>query len=123
MDHKTSHSRLVEFFQPSDSTTLLFLSVSLGLATGIGVWVFRSSIEWFYELFVVQFGQNIIGRLILEPLHISPALAIIAVLAVAGLIVGFLMDRWVGHEKTHGVAAIMESVALAGGRLPARPIP
>src|SRR5205814_3281188 len=36
---------------------------------------------------------------------------------IGGLVVGLLMHFFVGEERHHGVAGIMEAVALAGGRL------
>ena len=45
-------------------------------------------------------------------------LGIVPVLALAGLIVGLIADRSIGEERHHGVAGIMASTAMTGGRLP-----
>jgi CIC family chloride channel protein len=42
---------------------------------------------------------------------------------VGGLVVGLLVFYFIGEERHHGVAGIMESVALAGGRLRFNRIP
>lgn len=42
---------------------------------------------------------------------------------VGGLVVGLLLHFFIGEERHHGVAGIMEAVALAGGRLRYRRVP
>lgn len=103
-------------WQPSDSATLLLLSVLVGLSTGLGIVVFRAGIGFFHEWFVVRLGDTLIGD-ILESIGLPRALSLVPTLALAGFFVGVLMMRFVGQEKYHGVAGIMESVALSGGRL------
>ncbi len=103
------------FGRLSESTILLILAVVLGLTTGAGVWLFRHGIEFFQSVY----REGILGHL-LEGLG---AWAIVLLLGIAGLIVGLLVDRFVGTERHHGVAGIMESVALAGGRLRYRRMP
>ncbi len=105
-------SRLLHRFQPNESTRLLILAVMVGLATGIGIWVFRLAIELFHEITHVEFLHETLG-----------AFGGVISLGIAGYIVGWMMDRYVGEERHHGVAGIMEAVALAGGRLRYRRIP
>ncbi len=38
-------------------------------------------------------------------------------MGVAGLIVGFMIDRWAREAKGHGVPEVMEAIALHGGRI------
>jgi CIC family chloride channel protein len=94
---------------------LLTLAVAVGLATGAGVWLFKHGFEFFEEAYrhtlLETFGEA------LGPWAIVP------VLALAGLIVGFLLSRFIGEERHHGVAGIMEAVALSGGRLRYKRIP
>ncbi|MBL1138312.1 MAG: CBS domain-containing protein [Chloroflexi bacterium] len=103
-------------FYTSENTRLLILAVCLGLATGIAIWVFRTAIDFFHEIFIEglqhELSQTLIG-----------SGAAIFSLALAGLLVGWLMNRFVGEERHHGVAGIMESVALIGGRLPYQRMP
>lgn len=94
----------------SENLLLLALAVTLGMGTGVGVWLFRRAIDLFHVIWVSWFAQNLLGRWI-------GSAGVIVALALAGLVVGWLMDRFVGEERHHGVAGVMEAVALAGGRL------
>jgi len=102
----------------SESTVLILLAVTLGLTTGAAVLAFRAAYHGLHHFFFETLGEHgIIGHW-LEAANLSPALAIILVLTGVGALVGLIVQIFVGHEKYHGVAGIMESVALAGGRLP-----
>ncbi len=94
----------------SENTALLALAVAVGVASGIGVWLYRKGIDFFQLIFMDQLAD-----ITLAP--VLGAAAIILTLALAGLIVGWIMNRYIGEERHHGVAGIMELVALAGGRL------
>ncbi|MBW7878732.1 MAG: chloride channel protein [Anaerolineae bacterium] len=94
---------------------MLFVAFGLGAAAAVGVRVYRVTIEIIHE----HGTQPIIHAL--GP--VLGAAAGIVVLAVAGLIVGFIMERAVRNERQHGVAGVIESVALSGGRLPFRKMP
>lgn len=96
--------------RPSDNTRLLLLAVAVGLTTGIGVWIFRAAIDLFHDLFAVKLNAGLLTPIV------GP-FGIVITLAVGGLIVGWIIHRFVGEERHHGVAIIIESVALAGGRL------
>src|SRR4051812_96722 len=85
--------------RPSESTILLTLAVSVGLATALGVWLFRQGIEFFQHTYRETLTDGL-SRLF------GPW-AIVAVLALAGLIVGLAVDRFIGEERHHGVAGIM----------------
>src|SRR5690242_13924485 len=80
----------------------------LGLLSGLGVWVFKRLIDLAGLAAMGGLG-GALGR-------ISPWLLFL-VPAAGGLVVGLLMHFFVGEERHHGVAGIMEAVALAGGRL------
>lgn len=103
-------ARARSFFHASENTMLLALAVGVGLATGIGVLAFRKGIDLFHLVFVDQLAGTVLSPFL-------GAAAVVVTLALAGLVVGWLMMRFVGEERHHGVAGIMESVALAGGRL------
>lgn len=98
------------YILPRENATLIALAVSVGLSTGIGVWVFRQGIDFFGQFYRVALTQSILSGF--------GVWAIVPVLGLAGLIVGLLMDRFIGEERHHGVAGIIESIALSGGRLP-----
>ncbi|MCA9882858.1 MAG: chloride channel protein [Anaerolineae bacterium] len=101
----------------SDNSVLLMLAVIVGLTTGICVALFRAGIEWVHEILAVDFGETFLGG-ILESIGVDPRLSIIIVLVLAGLVVGAIAQQLIGHERHHGVAGIIEAVALTGGRLP-----
>src|SRR5215813_12039022 len=95
--------------RPSENMILLALAVSVGLATGAGVWLFRQGIDLFQRTYREGL-LHVIGGVV------GP-FGIVIVLALAGLMVGFCMERFIGEERHHGVAGIMEASALAGGKL------
>lgn len=108
--------RLRSLFRASENSMLLALAVGVGLATGVGVLLFRKGIDLFHLIFVEQLADST-----LEP--VLGAAAVVVTLALAGLVVGWLMHRFVGEERHHGVAGIMEAEAFAGGRLRYQRIP
>jgi len=76
-------------------------AVIVGLATGAGVWLFK----WLIELVRgFAFGAASGWMVVLVPV-------------LGGLVVGLVGYYFIGDEKLHGTAGIMQSVALAGGRL------
>src|SRR5258707_8712123 len=100
---------------PHENATLLTLAVSVGLSTGMGVWLFRQGFDLFGRIYREALSQGLFSGF--------GAWAIIPVLGLAGLIVGLLMDRLIGEERHHGVAGIIETIALSGGRLPSWRMP
>lgn len=110
LDHRFRHgSWLPRWLRPSQNAVLLVLAVTIGVTTALTLWFFRLGIEFFHDLF-----QDLIAG---EVLAFMGVFGIVIALALAGFIVGLIKERFVGHEKYHGVAGIMESVALTGGRL------
>lgn len=103
-------------FSFSENESLLALAIGIGLATGFGVWLFHVFIDVFHEIFTVFIAEHTLDPII-------GGLGIVVSLALAGLAVGLILQRFVGTERHHGVAGIMESVAFAGGHLPYRLAP
>ncbi len=93
-----------------NSNTLLVLAVILGLATAAAVWLFRQGIDFFNRLFTGFIAGSVFSPIV-------GSLGIIISLTLAGAVVGLIMERFIGDERHHGVAGIMESVAMSGGRL------
>ena len=94
----------------TNSQTLILggSAVLIGLASGAGIWLFKWLIDFvqgfmFTDLYgsVSQWG---VWLIVLVPI-------------LGGLVVGLINQYILGEEKVHGTAGIMESVALAGGRL------
>jgi CIC family chloride channel protein len=100
----------------AEMSRLFFLAAIVGLLTAVGIYIYHILIEWFHELFQERLAHDILGPLI-------GGLGLVVALALAGLLVGWIMQRFVGPERHHGVTAVVESVALAGGRLPYRKMP
>ncbi len=114
---KPGLQRLIwRYLHPSENTALLGLSVTVGLATGVGVWVYRSGIDFFQVLLQENLAHEILGSVV------GP-LGIVIVLTLAGFTVGWLVQHFIGKERYHGVTSIIESVALSGGRLPYAKMP
>lgn len=93
---------------PSGPMLLGLAAMAVGLAAGAGIWLFKQMIGWVHT---AAFGwlAGALGRLGPWTVALLPA--------AGGLAVGWLWQRFVGQERYHGVAGVMEAVALAGGRL------
>lgn len=100
--------------QPNPTLALSLTASVVGLFSGAGVWLFKQLIEWAHGFFFGTAGAALAG---LGPWTV----ALLPVMG--GLIVGLITHFFVGVERHHGVAGIMEAVALAGSRLRYRRIP
>jgi len=98
----------LERYQISDSALLGTVALGLGLSTGMGVWVFKELIHISHNFFN-EFLGGILEHYGTWTLFLLPILG--------GLVVGLIQFYFIGIERHHGVAGIIESVALAGGRL------
>jgi chloride channel protein, CIC family len=99
----------------NDNGRLLLLAVAVGSLTALALWLFREAIAVFSHVLQQSVAREAFGFLgVLGP---------VLVLAVAGYVVGWIFDRYVGREKHSGMIGIIESVALAGGRLKYRKLP
>jgi chloride channel protein, CIC family len=94
--------------QPSGPALLVGSGILIGLLTGAGVWLFKQMIVWAHTVFFDWIGGA------LNPLG---PWTVALLPALGGLLVGLLWHHFVGDERYHGVAGIMEAVALVGGRL------
>ncbi len=107
-------TRWLDRVQPSETVVMGVVALLVGLGTGLGVWLFKQFIGLAQHLF---FG--IIGG----ALSALGGWTVMFLPVLGGLIVGLLLHFFVGVERHHGVAGIMEAVALAGGRLRYKRIP
>jgi len=105
---KTSWLRWLDRYQISDSALLGGVALGLGLATGIGIWLFKKLILLSHEFFLGWMAG-------LLEIHGAWTIALVPILG--GLLVGLVQFYFIGIERYHGVAGIIESVALSGGRL------
>lgn len=92
----------------SESLVLGGTALLIGLTTGAGIWLFKRLIDLFHRIAFEGLGHSL-----------SPwgkwTMALVPLLG--GLIVGLISHLFIGQERHHGVAGIIEAVALAGGRL------
>ena len=95
-------------WHPNETVILSIIAVFVGLASGAGVWLFKGLINLVQ---MAAFGK--LGNALLP--YGKWTVALIPILG--GLVVGWIIYLLVGHERHHGVAGIMEAVALTGGRL------
>ncbi len=101
-------------FQPSEPVILGVLALVVGLTSAAGVWLFKWLINWVHQLAFERLGAA------LQPLG---GWTVLLLPILGGLVVGLLLHFFIGKERHHGVAGIMESVALAGGRLRYQRVP
>lgn len=100
--------------QPSEGAVLVGSGLAVGLAAGAGVWLFKRLIDLAHLLFFDGLG-SMLARLGSWTVLLIPVLG--------GVIVGLVARYFIGAERHHGVAGIMEAAALAGGRLRYRRLP
>lgn len=93
--------RWIDRLQPSEGALLGAAALVAGLAGAAGVWAFKALIELTKS----------------ASLDSVPGWAVVVVPAAGGLVVGLFLHFLIGEERHHGVAGIMQAVALAGGRL------
>jgi CIC family chloride channel protein len=91
----------IERIANSQTLSLGGSAILVGLTTGVGIWLFKWLIEWVRGL---AFGAVSGWMVMLVPV-------------LGGLVVGLAAHYMIGDERLHGTAGIMQSVALAGGRL------
>ncbi len=129
--------------QFSESVALAVIAILVGLTSGIGVWLFKQLFNVIYRYAfegidtpLGLFHQKEIALRFFQDLanwagfdSIGTVLGsmgnwmIFFVPVIGGLTVGLIFHFIIGKERYPGIAGIMESVALGGGRLPYRKIP
>ncbi len=100
--------------QPSEFLVLGGMALAVGITSAAGVWLFKWLIDFFQLLAFDRFGVA---------LNNLGGWTVMLVPVLGGLVVGLLLHFFIGKERHHGVAGIMESVALSGGRLRYKRIP
>jgi CIC family chloride channel protein len=100
--------QLIERVHLSESFVLGGAAIAVGLASGVSVWVFKRLIDLAHLVAVDGLGLGL-GHVAWWLVALVPV--------VGGLAVGLLAHFFIGEERHHGVAGIMEAAALAGGRL------
>ncbi len=109
-----SLSRWLNRWQASEWAGLTGAALLVGLTSGAGVWLFKRLIDLAHLAAYNGLGAGL-SRLGGWTIALVPV--------VGGLVVGLIMHFLVGEERHHGVAGVMEAVALGGGRLRYRRMP
>lgn len=100
-----------------ESVVLICAALLVGITSGSGVLLFKKTIE------VVHWGVfNGLGFTLLFFGHWTFMLMPVIPL-IGGLVVGMVIHFFLREDRYHGVAGVMEAVALAGGRLYYRLLP
>lgn len=94
--------------QISESVLLGAAALLVGLGTGAGIWLFKALVGLFEGLMQQELGGWLTG--------LNPWL-VVSLPILGGLGVSWLAGHFIGEERHHGVAGIIEAAALAGGRL------
>jgi chloride channel protein, CIC family len=92
----------------SETLSLGVFAVAVGISTGLGVWIFKALILG------IGFAVARLGGSVGFP---ASMWLLILVPVAAAIVLTLTRQRLTGNEKLHGVAGIIESAALAGGRL------
>lgn len=92
----------------SESGTILFTALIVGIGAGLGAVIFRRLIEGVSTLTYGKLGGLMEA---IAPFHL------LIIPALGGAIVGPLIYRFAREAKGHGVPEVMEAVALRGGRI------
>jgi CIC family chloride channel protein len=106
--HINSSPHWLERFQLSETIILWGLAAVVGLSTGVGVWLFKLLISYIHNAEYTGLG-NFLSSLGHWTFILFPILG--------GIVVGLIIHFFIGGERHHGVAGIMESVAISSGRL------
>lgn len=104
---RTGHKlrQFIDKVQPPDSLVMVLIALIVGIGTGFGavvfVWLLRQ-INHFTTWMQLWSGE-IVG--------------LVLAMGGAGLLVGYIVNRWAKEAKGHGVPEVMEALALHGGRI------
>ena len=105
------HSFFFQWFdhhRMSESITILFTALVVGVGAGLGAVVFRRLISFFQTLSYVNIANLLAG---IQPFHL------LIIPALGGMIFGPMIYKFAREAQGHGVPEVMEAVALRGGRI------
>ncbi|MBW7886371.1 MAG: chloride channel protein, partial [Caldilineaceae bacterium] len=96
---------LSERWQIPEEFVIVGTALLVGLGTGLGA-----------ILFIWLLDQITLIRT-LATQSVGLVAGTLAVMALAGLLVGIIVERWASEAKGHGVPEVMEAIAIRGGRI------
>ena len=97
--------QVIDRIEPPDSVVLITTAVIVGVGTGLGAVAFVWLLARIRDL--ASWVQTLLGD----------TLGLFVVMGLAGLLVGYIVDRWAREAKGHGVPEVMEAIALRNGRI------
>lgn len=100
---------LVERYWAPDQLLLLIAATVVGFSAGVAIVVFHILIKWVHAFSLVI--QNFINQ---------PLLHIVAITAIGGIIVGFIIQYLAPEASGSGIPHTLRALALAQGRMPIR---
>ena len=102
---QTTFANFVERVTIPEEIVVVTTALVVGIGTGLGAVIFIWLLQQIGAVaaFVVANVGLIAGTLV--------------TMAVAGVLVGFMIDRWASEAKGHGVPEVMEAIAIRGGRI------
>ncbi|MQC26958.1 MAG: CBS domain-containing protein [Chloroflexi bacterium] len=96
---------MLDRFEPSGQLVLILLAVLVGVGTAFGAVAF----VWLLAR-VAEFTTSV-------RTNIGSGIGLLLVMGTAGLLVGYMIDRWAREAKGHGVPEVMEAMVMRGGRI------
>lgn len=98
----------VDRWQIPEDVIIVTTALIVGVGTGLGA-----------VFFIWLLAQlNFLGDWLIS--HVGLVAGTVGFMAVSGLLVGLMIDRWASEAKGHGVPEVMEAVAIRGGYIRAR---
>jgi CIC family chloride channel protein len=97
--------QFIDQVEPPDSLVLVVTAIIVGVGTGLGAVVFVWSLRQVGTF--TGWAQETIGSVA----------GLLLDMGGAGLMVGYIVDRWAREAKGHGVPEVMEAIALRNGRI------
>ncbi|NOZ73126.1 MAG: CBS domain-containing protein [Chloroflexi bacterium] len=101
-------SRIVDRYQPSETTLLLIVAILIGLITGLAAVLFIKLIGW---ITVFSFGS------IPEAVPALGRWWLLIIPVLGSLISGPIIAYFAQEAKGHGVPEVMQALVLRGGRI------
>lgn len=105
---------IIDQVSNSQTTILAGSALLVGFVTGVGVWLFKKLIDLFHSLLFGYLG-GFLSQL--------GGWTILFIPVIGGAIVGLIAMVFIKNEKLHGVAGMMQAVALSGGRMRYKRVP
>ncbi len=92
-------------WHPPEEVTLVSIAIVVGLGTGLG------AVAFIWLLTQITVFTNWLQA------NLGTAIGLLLAMTVAGVVVGFMVEKWAAEAKGHGVPEVMEAVAMRGGRI------